>query len=45
MSKLQYKKGLLYTSIELKYGEWYILIEDVIIDTGVSMELLKMDLF
>jgi len=36
MSKLQYKNGLLYTFIELKYGERSILIEDVIIDTGAS---------
>ncbi len=36
MNKLQYKKGLLYTSIELKFGEKNIIIEDVIIDTGAS---------
>lgn len=36
MSKLQYKKGLLYTSIELRYKEKSIIIEDVIIDTGAS---------
>lgn len=36
MNKLQYKKGLLYTSIELKYKEKSIIIEDVIIDTGAS---------
>lgn len=36
MNKLQYKKGLLYTSIELKYQEKSIFIKDVIIDTGAS---------
>ncbi len=36
MNKLQYKKGLLYTSIELKFKEKSIVIEDVIIDTGAS---------
>lgn len=36
MDKLQYKKGLLYTSIELKYKEKSIVIEDVILDTGAS---------
>lgn len=36
MSKLQYKKGLLYTSIELKFKGKSIIIEDVIIDTGAS---------
>lgn len=36
MSKLKYKKGLLYTSIKLKYKERSIIIEDVIIDSGAS---------
>ncbi len=36
MNKLEYKKGLLYTSIELKYKEKSIIIDDVIIDTGAS---------
>lgn len=36
MNRLQYKKGLLYTSIELKFQEKSIIIEDVIIDTGAS---------
>ncbi|WP_353093019.1 retropepsin-like aspartic protease [Tissierella praeacuta] len=36
MNKLQYKKGLLYTSIEIKFKEKSIVIEDVIIDTGAS---------
>lgn len=36
MNKLYYKKGLLYTSIELKYQQKSIIIEDVIIDTGAS---------
>ena len=40
MNKLQYKKGLLYTSIELKYKEKFIIIEDVIIDTGASHTIL-----
>lgn len=40
MNKLQYKKGLLYTSIELKYKEKSIIIEDVIIDTGASHSIL-----
>lgn len=30
------KKGLLYTSIELKYKEKSIIIDDVIIDTGTA---------
>ena len=36
MSKLIYKKGLVYTSIELKYKDKSIIIDDVIIDTGAS---------
>lgn len=36
INNLQYKKGLLYTSIELKYKEKSIIIDDVIIDTGAS---------
>lgn len=36
MNQLQYKKGLLYTTIELKYKEKSIIIKDVIIDTGSS---------
>lgn len=34
MVNLQYKKGLLYTSIELKSEGKSIIVEDVIIDTG-----------
>lgn len=36
MNELQFIKGLLYTSIELKYQEKSILIKDVIVDTGAS---------
>lgn len=36
MNKLQYKNGLLYTSIEFKFKEKSVFIEDVIIDTGAS---------
>lgn len=36
MNELQFKKGLLYTSIELKYQEKSIIIKDVIVDTGAS---------
>ncbi len=34
MESLQYKEGLLYASIRLKYNEKSIFIDDVIIDTG-----------
>lgn len=36
MSKLKYKKGFVYTSIELKHKDKCIIIDDVIIDTGAS---------
>jgi len=36
MNTLEFKKGLLYASIELKYEDESIIIQDVIIDTGAS---------
>lgn len=41
MNKLQYKKGLLYTSVELKYKEKSIIIKDAIIDTGASHTIIS----
>lgn len=41
MSELQFKRGLLYTSIELKYGGKSVIIKDVIVDTGASHTIIS----
>ena len=40
---MQFKGGLLYTSIILKYGDKSVLVEDVIIDTGASHTIIASD--
>ncbi len=43
MKKLQFKDGLLYTSVKLKHGDKEIAVEDVIIDTGASHTIILTD--
>lgn len=43
MNKLQFKDGLLYTSIILKHGDKSVLVDDVIIDTGAFHTIIATD--
>ena len=43
MNNLQFKDGLLYTSITLQHGEKSVLIKDVIIDTGAFHTIIDAD--
>lgn len=43
MNNLQFKDGLLYTSIILKHGEKSVLVDDVIIDTGAFHTIISTD--
>ncbi len=43
MCKLQYKHGLLYTSIKLRFGERSVIIRDAIVDTGASHTIIATD--
>lgn len=44
MNELEFKKGLLYTSIELKYQEKSVIVKDVIVDTGASHTIIASDI-
>lgn len=43
MNNLQFKDGLLYTSIILKHGDKSVLVDDVIIDTGAFHTIIATD--
>lgn len=43
MNNLQFKDGLLYTSITLKHGDKSVLVNDVIIDTGAFHTIIATD--
>ncbi len=43
MSKLEYRNGLLYTSIELQQGSRKIIVNNVIVDTGASETIILTD--
>ena len=43
MENLQFKNGLLYTSIILKHGNKSVLVDNVIIDTGAFHTILATD--
>ncbi|MCD2347846.1 retropepsin-like aspartic protease [Clostridium guangxiense] len=39
--KLEYKNGLLYTSIKLKYGSKIVEINNIVVDTGASFCIIE----
>ncbi|WP_244834435.1 hypothetical protein [Clostridium sp. BJN0001] len=43
MNNLQFKDGLLYTSIILKHGDKSVLVENVIIDNGAFHTIIATD--
>lgn len=43
MSKLEYRNGLLYTSIELQQGNRKTIVNNVIVDTGASETIILTD--
>jgi len=43
MNKLEYRDGLLYTSIELQHGEKKTIVDNVIVDTGASETIILTD--
>lgn len=43
MNKLEYRNGLLYTSIELEQGDRKTIINNVIVDTGASDTIILTD--
>lgn len=43
MSKLEYRNGLLYTSIELQQGGRKTIVDNVIVDTGASETIILTD--
>lgn len=43
MNKLEYRNGLLYTSIELQHGGKKTIVDNVIVDTGASETIILTD--
>jgi hypothetical protein len=41
--KIVYKKGLLYTSLEVKYKGKIKVVDDIIIDTGAAHTIISPD--